>query len=174
MAIGDDFPKQRKVSRRVSKRRVTPASRKLAPVPKVRLKKRPRGKPFEPGNTHGLATRFVKGVCPNPLGRAHSKEIGKALRDRAAQVDPLDAAERTYAMELADEWIASGLSGNIAAIASIADRLEGRPSITVVSDGRPDNLTMFCDTVKQMYQAQHPQLVSAQDGDDDNDNDEDA
>jgi hypothetical protein len=140
-----------KLSKRESKGNFTPAPTGLAPVPKVRLKKRPRGKPFPKGNTQGLATRFIKGVCPNPLGRAHSKEIGQALRDRAAQVDPLDAAQRTYAMELADEWIASGLGGNVTAIEGIANRLEGKPAQSIQVRPGPDPVDIIAAGMTKMY-----------------------
>ncbi len=50
--------------------------RVLTPV--LKAKKRPRGKPFKPGNRVGLATRFRQGVSPNPGGRAKSKEISRA------------------------------------------------------------------------------------------------
>jgi hypothetical protein len=106
---------------------------------------KPRGRAFPKNNQYGLATRFVKGVCSNPLGRARSKEIGAALRDRCAQTDPLDAAERTYAMEIADVWIAAGLDGNVNAIAEITSRLEGRPATKVVVGDGDDNLKKILD-----------------------------
>jgi hypothetical protein len=56
----------------------------LAPVispPTVRVKKKPRGKSFEPGNCFGSEHRFKKGICPNPGGRAKSHEISVALRE---------------------------------------------------------------------------------------------
>lgn len=129
----------------------TPAKRQFTPIPKIRLKQKPRGKPFPKGNSQGLATRFIKGVCPNPLGRARSKEIGSALRTRCAQVDPLDVAKRTYAMELADEWIAAGLGGNTSAIDAIASRLEGKPATSINVSGGNGILDTFLAGVDEVY-----------------------
>lgn len=35
---------------------------------------------FKPGHQHGLATRFQKGVCPNPAGRPAKRPIRDAIR----------------------------------------------------------------------------------------------
>jgi len=76
----------------------------------------------------------VKGVCPNPGGRTKSAEISKALRVKLKSEVSLPRVGRTYAEQLVDEWVSLGLGGNAAAIAGIADRAEGRPSVSIGFD----------------------------------------
>ena len=109
----------------------TATSRDVNGLPKI--KKRPRGRPFEKGNTLSLPYRFKKGVSGNPSGRPKCKEISKALRERLESDTPL--AARTYAEKVAKEWTDLALHGNIAAIVSLANRDEGCPATTIVSDG---------------------------------------
>jgi hypothetical protein len=115
------------VSKPKSRKGVTRVN--LAPVPRVKIKKRPRGKPFEKGNGFGSATRYKKGESGNPDGRPACKEISKALRVRLESDKALPA--RTYAEKLAKEWVEQGLGGNVSAIVSVADRVEGRPAVSV-------------------------------------------
>lgn len=162
--IGDPFPKQRKVSKGVSKQRKTEA--------RPLLRRAPRGKPFAVGNNFGIETRFKEGNRANPGGRPKSKIISDACRavvssDLTERVRPQTRAEK-----VATKLFGMAEKGNISAIRELADRCEGRPAQSInVEDGRPDNLSVFCETVKQMYHAQHPQLVAAQDGDDENEED---
>jgi len=158
MAIGDDFPKRAK---RVSTQKITPLFR-------VKPKARPRGKSFEKGNGFGSEHRFKKGMpSANPGGRPKSSEISVALRAKLKSETTKPLRARTYAEKLVDKWVEQGLDGNVAAIAAIADRAEGRPAITITGDGRPDNLTLWCESIKELHLAQHPQLVAAQEGDED-------
>jgi hypothetical protein len=113
------------VAKRKLRERVT--HEELAPVPRVKVKKKPRGRSFEPGNGFGSATRYKKGESGNPSGRPACKEISKALRERLESDKPLPA--RTYAEKLAKEWVEQGLGGNVSAIVSAADRVEGRPGV---------------------------------------------
>lgn len=113
-------------------------------APGVRLKKRPRGKPFEKGNGFGAATRFVKGMpSPNPGGRPSNKEISKAVRARLSEKYPGDPRKRTYAEKIVDVWISRGLAGNISAIAAIADRAEGRPGVSIAFTDQTDPLAQL-------------------------------
>jgi hypothetical protein len=121
----------------VSNRAITPETR----VAIIRVKKRPRGKSFEPGNGFGSATRYKKGESGNPQGRPACKEISKALRALLASHKSLPA--KTGAEKLAREWFKQSLHGNVAAIVSLADRTEGRPSISISHDGSGDNLTLI-------------------------------
>lgn len=123
----------------------------LAPVVTLipRVKKRPRGKPFEKGNEFGRSSRFRKGEpSRNPLGAPRSKEIGAALRKKLASAEK-PGSEKTFAEALVDQWVKKGLKGNIAAISGIADRAEGRPPVTVIGDGRADAVTLLIEGMTQ-------------------------
>ncbi len=110
---------------------------------KVRIKKRPRGKSFERGNGFGSATRFKPGQSGNPSGRPRNAEIGKAVRARLSEVAHHDKHKRTYAELIADEWIAQGLQGNVAALSSLAERAEGRVPVASPGDGEQSPLAML-------------------------------
>jgi Family of unknown function (DUF5681) len=121
------------------KTRVRESSGKSAPVTSAfrpKVKGKPRGKSFEPGNGHGVAWRYKPGESGNPSGRPRHKEISKALRARLESQGPLPKHGRTGAEVLADKWFEQAKNGNVAALASLADRTEGRPSISVgINDG---------------------------------------
>jgi hypothetical protein len=114
-------------------RKLTTDSNRRATVPRVRIKKRPRGKPFEKGNTLSLPYRWKPGQSGNPLGRPQCKEISKALREILSSDCKLTA--RSGAEKIAREWYKQGLKGNIAALISLADRCEGRPAMAISIDG---------------------------------------
>jgi hypothetical protein len=110
-----------------------------AEVPAVVPKKRPRGKPFEAGNTAGV--RYPPGVSGNPggmpkgaakLSAAMRRWLGQPWRDKQAQ------AGMTNADGVAIGIGARALQGDVPAAKMIADRTEGRPpqSITVAFDER--------------------------------------
>lgn len=123
---------------------------RIAPVACVKLKKKPRGKSFEPGNGFGSQYRFKPGQSGNPSGRSTEEqkaaaEISKALAARLVQVGSkrlLKTRGRTFTEKLADEWIRQGLHGNWQSIAALADRLEGKPAVTV-NGGGTDNLQLL-------------------------------
>jgi len=79
----------------------------------------------------GKATRWRKGQpSPNPGGRAKSRLLSEALRDRLAEVKQGDPTGRTYAEVVAENLIdiACGEGpGAVHAANEIADRIEGRP-----------------------------------------------
>jgi len=125
------------------------SSVKFAPI--LRVKKKPRGRSFEPGNGFGAEHRFVKGQPPaNPGGRPKCKEISKALRERLASDKPIKA--KTGAEKLANAWYEQASDGNIAALVSLADRCEGRPATTVVMGEREDVLGPLLESVQGMYE----------------------
>jgi hypothetical protein len=139
---------------RVSQGAETP----LAPDSRgIRIKKRPRGKPFPKGHSIGEATRFRAGQpSANPSGRPRHAEISKALRARLESPLPLPSRGRTGAEELAERWFIEARKGNVAALASLADRAEGRAPISVgINDGNA-GLIALVTAVEEL----HPHLGS--------------
>jgi len=114
----------------------------------VRIKKRPRGKSFQPGNGFGSEHRFKKGMpSANPSGRPLCKEISVALRDRLASDRPIPA--KTYAEKVAKKWLDESLDGNIAAIVSMSNRVEGCPATAMQITGGMDNLSLIVAHMNQ-------------------------
>jgi len=137
--------KKPKSEKRERKQKLAPVLRRKLP----RLKKRPRGKSFEPGNSYGLATRFKKGNRANPGGRPSYKKYSEALRALVA-ADPDETFEiNSNAAALAARVVKMGKKGNISAIREIGDRCEGRPAITVHSDGSPDQITLLVEAMTE-------------------------
>jgi hypothetical protein len=134
------------------KLRERPTHEELAPVPRVKVKKKPRGRSFEKGNGFGSATRYKPGQSGNLLGRPACKEISKALRERLESDTPLPA--RTYAEKLAKEWIEQGLAGNVGAIVSAADRVEGRPGVSVTL-GEVGPIDMLIASMESYHREHH-------------------
>jgi hypothetical protein len=127
---------------------------KLAPVEgviQIKPKGKPRGKAFSKNNKHGLATRFQPGESGNPKGRSSEQQkaahlLSKALIERLPQIGTkrsLKTRGRTYTQQIADVWIEQSLSGNIPAIISLSNRVEGCPASTVTVDKDGDNLTLI-------------------------------
>ncbi|MGB8801877.1 MAG: DUF5681 domain-containing protein [Candidatus Acidiferrales bacterium] len=117
----------------------------FAPATRVQAKgvpKRPRGRAFPKGHTIGIATRFIPGVSGNPTGRPQgAAEISKALRTQLAS--DLKIPARTYAEKVARKWLEESLRGNIAAIVSLSNRVEGTPVSSVYLDGSGDNFATY-------------------------------
>jgi len=122
------------------------SKQKLAPAgsAKLKLKKKPRGKPFQKGHLIGAEFRFQPGASGNPSGRSSEQQradamISKALAQRLAEVGSRRRLKRspgrTFTQKLADEWILQGLAGSWQAISALSNRLEGCPSATLISDG---------------------------------------
>jgi uncharacterized protein DUF5681 len=143
------------------------SDRALAPVPSVKIKKRPRGKSFQPGHGYGSAHRFKPGQSGNPQGRPACKEISKALREILASDHRLPA--KTGAEKVARKWFEQGLLGNVAALVSLADRVEGRPNISISHDGSGDNLTLILTAMNERHQMigppEHSISIEAADAD---------
>jgi hypothetical protein len=132
------------------RKNLAPDTRAIA----IRIKKRPRGKSFEAGNGYGAEFRFKKGMpSANPSGRPRCKEISKALRQRLESEKSLPA--KTGAEKIAKVWEEQARRGNIAAIVSLANRVEGCPATTIVNNG-PDNL----DVLIGLMNEEHEQLGS--------------
>ncbi len=136
--------KRNKFSKRVS-------GGELARAATPNLKKRPRGRAFAKNNSYGLATRWKKGTSGNPNGRTSEQQkigslISKALCARLPQIGGkalLQSPSRTYTEKLADEWIAQGLAGNVGAIVTIAERLEGKAATSVTVDQGQDAIAIL-------------------------------
>jgi Family of unknown function (DUF5681) len=102
-----------------------------------------------PGNTIGSSTRFQKGNRANPGGRPSYKKYSEALRALVA-ANPDERCEiDTNAAALAARVVKMGKKGNISAIREIGDRCEGRPAITVHSDGSPDQITLLVEAMTE-------------------------
>jgi len=137
--------KKVKSAKRVKKQQLASVLRRKLP----RLKKRPRGKSFEPGNSYGLATRFQKGNRANPGGRPSYKKYSEALRALVA-ADPDETFEiNSNAAALAARVVKMGKKGNISAIREIGDRCEGRPAITIQGDGSPDKIMLLVEAMTE-------------------------
>jgi hypothetical protein len=137
--------KKAKSEKRDVKQKFSPVLRRKLP----RLKKRPRGRSFLPGNTIGASTRFQKGASANPGGRPSYKKYSEALRALVA-ADPDETFEiNSNAAALAARVVKMGKKGNISAIREIGDRCEGRPAITVHSDGSPDQITLLVEAMTE-------------------------
>ncbi len=143
-------------------------------TPVLRVKKKPRGRSFEKGNGFGSEHRFKKGQpSANPGGRPRCKEISKALRERLAAEKAIPA--KTGAEKLAKEWYEQSLGGNIMALVSLADRVEGRPAQSIQFDDREDPLNSIIAGFERMSleigppDGSHPRLLGAGDEEDEDD-----
>ena len=137
--------KSSKPAKRRSQQKFSPVLRRKL----LRLKKRPRGKSFLPGNTIGASTRFQKGASANPGGRPSYAKYSEALRALVA-ADPDETFEiNSNAAALAARVVKMGVKGNISAIREIGDRCEGGPAITVHSDGSPDQITLLVQAMTE-------------------------
>jgi hypothetical protein len=117
----------------------------------AKVKKRRRGKSFEPGNGFGSEHRFKKGVSGNPGGRTKCSELRKALRVKLASMASLPKPGRTFAEKVADKWVDLALNGNSAAIAAIADNAEGRPHQSIsVDDSTQDSMLLLVAGMNRM------------------------
>lgn len=129
--------------------------KRLAPVEGVTVvikpKCKPRGKPFPKNHKYGIATRFQPGESGNPKGRNSEQQkaahlLSKALCERLPQVGTkhsLKTRGRTYTQQIADVWIEKSLEGDIAAIVSLSNRVEGTPPASLTLDKEGDNLSVL-------------------------------
>ena len=124
--------------------------KKQSASPVFRAKRQPRGKRFPKGNTIGISTRFVKGVCPNPGGRPKSKMLSEALRAGLAADIDAPIVPQTNAEAVAARIIKLAKKGNISAAREAGDRSEGRPAQSLdIHDGRPDPLTVIAEAMNR-------------------------
>ena len=124
----------------------------------IKPKRKPRGRSFEKGHGYGAEHRFKKGQSGNPSGRSRAEQIASAkisecLVSRLGEVGTKRllklAANKSYCQKLADEWIAAGLAGNVGAISSLADRIEGRPAVSVSMDGDDSPIAILIASMDQ-------------------------
>lgn len=107
------------------------------------LRRAPRGKPFEKGNQQGLATRFVKGICPNPGGRPATAKYSEALRRGFALRPDEKLPMGTNAEVTAAHVIRKCRRGKLPYIREAGDRSEGRPMVSLSVDGSGDNFAIY-------------------------------
>jgi Family of unknown function (DUF5681) len=179
---GGRVKKRSKLSTRASREKITPAA---SPI-KIKPKAKPRGKSFEPGNGFGSEHRFKPGQSGNPNGRSSAAQkasalISKALMDRLPQVGTrrlLRRGRRTFTQKLADTWIESGLAGNVGAISGIAERLEGRPAVSISMDGNENPISILIASMNDRSDAiglaEGRQRQLTEGGEDDGPNEETA
>jgi len=139
---------KKNLSNKISRKGVSEVA--LAPHLRRKLKKRPRGKPFEKGNGFGIATRFTFGNQANPGGRPSYTLVSKASRAWLAAKVPGDPHERTGAEMIVEVLGEQALSGDRASAAEITDRAEGRAAVSIeLSDG-PDPIADLIAEMKAM------------------------
>jgi hypothetical protein len=109
----------------------------------VRVKKRPRGKSFEPGNGFGSKHRFKPGVSGNPSGRPLCKEVNAASRSFLASGIHKSPRAQTNAEAIVAAQGRKAKKGDLGAAQFLADRAEGRPAVSVNVDGQGDNLAVL-------------------------------
>jgi hypothetical protein len=111
-------------------------------IPKV--KKRPRGRPFEKGNTLSLPYRFKKGdPSPNPGGRPRTREFNAAAREFAASDIGKSPKVITNVQAMVAVQGRKALKGDLAAATFLAERAEGRPAVSMQVDGGADKISIL-------------------------------
>jgi hypothetical protein len=131
---------------------------RFTPAPRLKVKKRPRGRSFEKGNGFGSEHRYRPGQSGNPGGRPACREISKALREILSSEKPFKP--RTGAERLAIKWFLQSLAGNTAALVSLADRCEGRPAQSLhVTDGQEDMALQMIEGMNRLYEQRQGQLT---------------
>jgi Family of unknown function (DUF5681) len=110
----------------------------------IRVKKRPRGKSFEPGNGFGAEHRFKKGMpSANPSGRPLCKEVNAASRSFLASGIHKSPRAQTNAEAIVAAQGRKAKKGDLGAAQFLADRAEGRPAVSVHTDAGGDNLAIL-------------------------------
>ena len=118
---------------------------------KLKILKRPRGKPFAKGNKIGH--RFKKGEpCANVAGRPKSAKLSEAYRALLALPAGAPVEIRTNAELMAYKVFKMGKKGNLGACVEVGDRSEGRPSVSVSLNGEGDNLALIIEHMNQMVE----------------------
>ena len=100
-----------------------------------RVKKRPRGKPFAPGNSY----RIKPGEAKNPGGRP--KLLGESYARMLARVNVNDEQGRTNAELIAEAAKVEGLKGNVAAMKELRQATEG--DLLLLGNMSDDELRAF-------------------------------
>lgn len=115
----------------------------------LRRRRKPGGRPFQPANNYGKATRFAKGVSGNPGGRPAFKAISESIRWMLAQ--PLSEAiiPQTRAEVIALGAIREASKRKLGFVAEVCDRAEGRPAVAIAVQSE-DPLSALLAEVRQM------------------------
>lgn len=122
-----------------------------AATPDLRHKKRlrPRGKPFERGNTCGVRTRFVKGKSGNPGGCPKYKKVSESCRAiLASGLNEVFVIE-SYSDAVALRWLKEALKGNISAGRELVDRSEGKPAQSLFVEGNDNPVAILIASMDQ-------------------------
>jgi hypothetical protein len=107
----------------------------------MKIKLRPRGRPFAKGNKIGH--RFKKNEpSPNPGGRPKSAKLSEAYRALLALPAGAPVEIRTNAEALAYKIFKMGRKGSLGAAVEVGDRSEGRPAVSISMEGG-DNLALI-------------------------------
>jgi hypothetical protein len=123
---------------------------------KRKLKRLPRGKSFEKGNTVGVATRFQVGNRANPGGRPRSAKLSEAYRALLALPVDEPVEIRTNAEMMAYKVFKMGKKGNLGACMEIGNRAEGRPAVSVSFNEGGDNLAIILAGMRERSNAIGP------------------
>ena len=110
----------------------------------------PRGKPFEKGNSHGIATRFAPGVSGNPGGCPKYKKYSDSLRAMVAADVNDKFPIQTGADAIAHKVFKLAKRGNMGAIRELGDRCEGRPAQAIHVDGEGDSLKLLIASMERV------------------------
>lgn len=76
---------------------------------------------------------FPKGVSGNPGGRPKSKPLTEEI-ERLLEQEAPEKNGRTWAAVIAEALVRRAATGDVQAIAEVANRLEGRPAQSVALD----------------------------------------
>lgn len=118
-------------------------------LPTVKVKGRPRGKGFLPGNTHG--NRFRPGESGNPSGRPKCKKINEAARKFLGS----DLDKPLRIQTVADAVVAKGIrkakKGDLGWATFLANRAEGLPVQGLSIQNENDPLKTLCDLMTERY-----------------------
>lgn len=122
-------------------------------APHTRRKARPRGKPFQKGNTAGHKAWFPPGMSGNPDGRPKYAVASQAARAVLAAPIPDDPEGRLFAEGIAQRLAWMALAGDRAAAELLFDRAEGRPHQSVhIDENRQDPLQDLLDEFKRAHE----------------------
>ena len=122
----------------------------------IKPKGKPRGKAFTKNNEQGIATRFRPGVSGNPSGRPLCKEVNAASRSFLASGIHKSPKAITNAEAIVEAQGRKAKKGDLGAAQFLADRAEGRPAVSVHTDGGGDNLAILLAMMSEESQRLGP------------------